>query len=201
MPMPPPPDLSRLSLAEIAMAARDQRLPPVEQWNPAHCGDSEMRIARDGRWYHQGVLIARPEMVRLFSTILRRERDGSHVLVTPAERLDIAVDDAPFVATAVRIVGSGRASTLVFQLNTGELVTAGADHRLWVAGGERPRPYLHVRSGLEALIARPVYYELAERAIDQGGARAGLWSDGIFFALEGADANVRAEPPAPAATR
>ena len=83
MPMSPPPDLSTLSLAEIARLAAEQRLPPVERWNPDHCGDSEMRIAADGTWFHQGTPIGRPEMVRLFATILRREPDGSHVLVTP----------------------------------------------------------------------------------------------------------------------
>ena len=94
MPMPPPPeDLSRLSLAEIARLAEERRLPPVEKWNPTHCGDSEMRIARDGTWFHQGSPIGRPAMVRLFSTILRREPDGGFVLVTPAEKLAIEVED------------------------------------------------------------------------------------------------------------
>jgi hypothetical protein len=89
MPAPPLPDLASLSLAEIARLAEENRLPPVESWNPEHCGDSEMRIARDGTWYHQGSPIGRAPMVRLFSTILRREPDGRFVLVTPAEKLDI----------------------------------------------------------------------------------------------------------------
>jgi hypothetical protein len=186
MPMPPPPDLSALSLAEIAQLAAEQRLPPVEKWNPAHCGDSEMRIARDGTWFHQGSPIGRPNMVRLFSTILRREPDGGHVLVTPVEKLDIAVEDAPFVAVELKADGEGEAASLTFRLNTGDLVTAGRDHPLRFAPGEEgPRPYLHVRGeigqGLEALVARPVYYELAERAL--AADPPGVWSGGVFFAL------------------
>ena len=182
--MDPTPDLSAMSLEDIVRAAQAQRLPPVEAWNPTHCGDSEMRIARDGTWYHQGSPIGRPAMVRLFSTILRREEDGRHVLVTPVEKLDIAVEDAPFLATALKVDGEGHAARLTFQLNTGDLVTAGPEHPLRFAEGEDgPRPYLHVRGRLEALVARPVYYELAERALADNGAVPGVWSDGAFFAL------------------
>ena len=185
MPMEPPPDLSALSLAEIAQLMAEQRLPPVERWQPTHCGDSEMRIARDGTWFHQGSPIGRPAMVRLFSTVLRREPDGSHVLVTPVEKLDITVEDAAFVATEMKVDGAGRGTRLSFQLNTGDLVTAGPAHGLrFVAGEDGPRPYLHVRGGLEALVARSLYYELAELALAGGDEPAGVWSDGAFFALE-----------------
>lgn len=185
MPMQPPPDLATLSLADVARLAEARELPPVEQWHPRHCGDSDMRIARDGTWFHQGAPIRRAEMVRLFSTILRREPDGRHVLVTPVEKLDIAVDDAPFVATELRIEGGGRDARLIFALNTGGIVIAGAAHPLrFTAGDGGPRPYLHVRGGLEAVIARPVYYQLAEQAIAGGDDPPGLWSDGTFFALE-----------------
>jgi hypothetical protein len=184
MPMEPVPDLAALSLAEIARLAAEAKLPPVNAWNPAHCGDSEMRITRDGTWYHQGSPIGRETMVRLFSTILRREPDGRHVLVTPVEKLDIAVDDAPFVAVEMKADGEGRESRLAFRLNTGDLVTAGPDHGLRFADGpDGPRPYLHVRGGMEALVARPVYYELAERAIAGDGDEPGVWSDGTFFAV------------------
>ena len=105
MPMEPLPDLATLSLPDIARLLAEKKLPPVDQWNPDHCGDSEMRIARDGTWYHQGSPIGREAMVRLFSTILRREPDGSHVLVTPVEKLDIAVEDAPFVAVELKSEG------------------------------------------------------------------------------------------------
>ena len=182
--MAPPPDLASLSLAEIARLAAEQRLPPVDKWRPTHCGDSEMRIARDGTWFHQGSPIGRIEMVRLFSTILRREPDGSYVLVTPVEKLDIEVDDAPFVAVEMKAEGVGSAARLAFRLNTGELITAGADHPMrFAATQDGPRPYLHVRGGLEALVARSVYYELAERAIADDEATPGVWSDGAFFAL------------------
>ena len=109
------PDLASLSLAEIATLVEQRRLPPVEQWNPSHCGDSEMRIARDGTWYHQGSPIGRPEMVRLFANILRREPDGSYVLVTPVEKLSIAVEDAPFVAVELKADGTGRDAMLAFE--------------------------------------------------------------------------------------
>ncbi len=180
MPMPPPPDLAALSLAEIAKLVAEQRLPPVDKWHPTHCGDSEMRIARDGTWFHQGSPIGRAEMVRLFSTILRREPDGSFVLVTPVEKLDIAVEDAPFVAVEMKAEGEGEAARLAFRLNTGELVTAGPEHPLRFADGEDgPRPYLLVRGELEALVARSVFYDLAERALAHDPPA--VWSGGERF--------------------
>jgi hypothetical protein len=175
-------DLSSLSLADIARLAEEHKLPPVDKWHPVHCGDSAMRIARDGTWYHEGSPIGRPEMVRLFSTILRREPGGGFVLVTPAEKLDILVEDAPFVAVELRHEGEGEARRLAFRLNTGDVVIAGPAHGLRFEQG--PQPYLHVRAGLDALIARPVYYELAELALAQGSDPPGLWSDGAFFAFE-----------------
>lgn len=183
--MEPLPDLASLSLAEVAQLAAERRLPPVERWNPTHCGDSEMRIARDGTWFHQGSPIGRPAMVRLFSTILRREPDGGYVLVTPVEKLDIAVEDAPFLAVEMKAEGDGRDATLAFRLNTGDLVTAGPEHALRFAGAaDEPRPYLHVRYGLEALVARSLYYELAERALAADDDPPGVWSDGAFFPIQ-----------------
>ncbi len=176
-------DLASLSLADIARMAEERRLPPVEKWHPTHCGASEMRIARDGIWYHQGSPIGRPAMVRLFSTILRREGDGGFVLVTPVEKLSIEVEDAPFVAVELKSEGAGEARILAFRLNTGDLVIAGPDHRLRFEAG--PHPYLEVRAGLDALVARPVYYELAEIALAEGASPPGVWSGGAFFALEG----------------
>ena len=166
-------DLSRLGLADLARLADATRRPPVERWDPPSCGESSMRIARDGSWHHEGRPIRRPEMVRLFASILRREPDGGYALVTPAEKLAIAVEDAPFVAVEAKSEGEGRARRLAFRLNTGEVVLAGPERRLRLGGA---RPYLEVRRGLDALIARPVWYELAE---------GGLWSDGAFFPLEG----------------
>jgi hypothetical protein len=175
-------DLSSLSLADIAGLAREHKLPPVEKWHPTHCGDSAMRIGRDGTWFHEGSPIRRREMVRLFSSILRREPDGGFVLVTPVEKLDIVVEDAPFVAVELKSEGEGRGRTLAFRLNTGDAVIAGPAHKLRFDEG--PHPYLEVRQGLDALVARPVYYELAELALAEGAEPPGLWSGGEYFALE-----------------
>ena len=175
-------DLSRFSLADIARMVGERKLPPVERWNPSHCGHSAMRIARDGTWFHEGSPIGRTAMIRLFASILRREPDGSHVLVTPVEKLAIDVEDAAFVAVELKSEGEGRERSLAFRLNTGDLVVAGPEHRLKL----RERPYLAVRGGLEALIARPVYCELAEIAIAEGAEPPGLWSGGLFFPLESA---------------
>jgi hypothetical protein len=186
MPAPtPPPDLAGLSLADIARLAEEKKLPPVASWNPDHCGSSGMRIASDGTWYHEGRPIGRPAMVRLFATILRREPDGSYVLVTPVEKLDIEVEDAPFIAVELKSEGEGRERNLAFRLNIGDLVVAGPDHPLrFAAAGEGPHPYLHVRGELEALVGRSVYYELAEIALAEGAQPPGLWSRGAFFPFE-----------------
>ncbi|WP_340264303.1 DUF1285 domain-containing protein [Sphingobium mellinum] len=187
MPMDPPPDLASLSLTDIARLLAAKRLPPVDRWNPDHCGDSEMRIARDGTWFHQGSPIGREAMVRLFSTILRREADGSYVLVTPVEKLSIEVEDAPFLAVELKTEGEGRDRSLAFRLNTGDLVSAGPDNPIIIRETQDgPHPYLHVRAGLEALVARSVYYELMNLALDEGTDRVGLWSAGAFFPLDGA---------------
>jgi hypothetical protein len=189
MPMRPLPDLASLSLAEIAQLMEEDRLPPVERWNPAHCGDSGMTITRDGRWLHEGAPITRESMVRLFSTILRREPDGSYVLVTPVEKLSITVEDAPFVASELRAEGEGADSRLIFRLNTGDLVLADAAHPLRFAKGpDGPLPYLQVRGDMEARVARPVYYELVERALAREGQDPvpGVWSAGSFFPLDAA---------------
>lgn len=141
-----------------------------------------MRIARDGTWYHEGGPIGRPAMVRLFSTILRREPDGGFVLVTPVEKLDIDVEDAPFIAVELKSEGEGAARSLAFRLNTGDVIVAGPNHPLsFKERDDEPHPVLAVRPGLDALIARPVYYELAGLALEEDGA---LWSDGVRFPLE-----------------
>ena len=185
MPAPEPPaDLAGLSLAEIGALIDARELPPVDSWNPEHCGDSEMRIAADGVWFHQGSRIGRPAMVRLFSTILRREPDGGYVLVTPAEKLTTEVDDAPFVALELRSEGASKSRSLAFRLNTGDIVIAGPEHPLrFEQKPDGPHPYLLARNGLEALIARNIYYELVNLALGEGGHPPGLWSDGAFFAM------------------
>ena len=181
----PPIDLQGISLAELQTLIDERRLPPVDQWNPERCGHSGMRIARDGSWYHEGTPIRRPAMVRLFSTILRREPDGRHVLVTPVEKLDIDVESTPFRAVEMQTDGDGRERRIAFKLDSGDAVILGPDQPLIVAEGEHgPFPRLLVRHGLEAELTRPVYYELAELALAEGHQPPGIWSGGIFFTLE-----------------
>ena len=151
------------------------------------CGDLAMRIGRDGTWYYQGSPIGRPAMVKLFASVLRREADGHYWLVTPFERGRIVVDDAPFVAVEAERLGEGRAQSLRFRTNLDEWVTLDGDHPLRMAEGTQagePRPYVLIRPGLEALIARSVFYHLVEWAVpDESGEQLGLWSAGRFYAL------------------
>lgn len=154
-------------LALLEKAEQDEQgLPPVHRWHPEHVGDIDIRIARDGRWYHEGSVIRREAIVRVFSTILRREGED-YFLVTPAEKLRIVVEDAPFVAVSLEQVDDCGTPKLVFTTNVGTTVVAGERHPLRVetdaATGE-PSPYLHVRDNLEALLARNVFYELVELA-------------------------------------
>jgi uncharacterized protein len=153
-------------------------IPPVHLWNPTHCGEIDIVIRKDGAWVHEGAPIGREALVRLFSTILRKDPDG-FCLVTPVEKMRIVVEDAPFVA--VRVDREGEA--LTFLTNVGDRVEAGPEHAIRVevdpASGE-PRPYVHVRGGLEALISRPVFYELAEMAEERDG-ELGVTSNGVWF--------------------
>jgi len=184
----PPIELQGLSFAELQALIDQRRLPPVDQWNPERCGHSGMRIARDGTWYHQGSPIRRPAMVRLFSTVLRREADGRHMLVTPVEKLEIDVDATAFRAIEMTSDGSGRDRTIAFKLDSGDAVLLGLDHPLRIVESENcPSPRILVRHGLEAELARPVYYELAELALAEGHRPPGVWSNGSFFPLEPAD--------------
>ena len=188
MPYDPPPELQDLSLADIAGLVAARKLPPVEQWTPAHESDSYMRIAADGRWYHQGGLISRPAMVRLFASVLRREADGRYALVTPFEQQWIEVEDAPLLAVELKSEGTGDQRRLAFRLNTDELVVAGPERPIIMRGdADEPRPYLGLWRGLEARIERAVYYDLVELALEEAGdTDAGLpiWSDGACFRLD-----------------
>jgi hypothetical protein len=164
-------------------------LPPVHLWNPAHCGEIDIVIRKDGTWFHEGTPIGREALVRLFSTVLRKDPDGIH-LVTPVEKLKITVEDAPFIA--VRVDRDGEA--LRFLTNVGDEVEAGPDNEIRVEIGEdgEPRPYLHVRRGLEALIARPVFYELVEMAQERAtpqGPTMGVASNGAWFPVGPAGAH------------
>lgn len=167
-------------IAAAAKQAPGRGLPPVHLWNPPHCGEIDIRIRKDGVWFHEGTPIGREALVRLFSTVLRKDADGIY-LVTPVEKMKITVEDAPFIA--VRVDRDGEA--LRFLTNVGDEVEAGPDNPVRVEmdpeTGE-PRPYLHVRRGLEALIARPVFYELVEMAREHDGAMA-VSSNGAWFTV------------------
>ncbi|MFC3609052.1 DUF1285 domain-containing protein [Stutzerimonas tarimensis] len=162
-------------------------LPPVHLWDPPFCGDIDMRIARDGSWHYQGMPLQRAAMVRLFSRVLRRDGDR-YFLVTPVEKVGIEVDDAPFQAVSVQIEG-GVTQRLRFTTNAGDEVVAGADHPVRVVTDKQsgePRPYIHVRAGLEALIQRTPFYEMVEHAVEreeQGKRWLGVCSDEVFFPI------------------
>lgn len=172
------------SLADAARKAQGRGLPPVHDWNPEFCGDLDMRIARDGTWFYLGTPIGRPELVRLFSTILRRDGDD-YFLVTPVEKVGITVDDAPFVAVDFEAEGTGEAQQLVFETNVGDRVAAGPENPIRVhrdpQTGE-PAPYVLVRDRLEALIDRKSFYRLVDLGTHHDGW-FGLWSGGRFFGV------------------
>lgn len=152
------------------------------------CGDFPIRIARDGTWHYQGSPIGRKPLVVLFARVLTRRPDGDFWLVTPYEQGRIVVDDAPFVAVLCEVTGEGRDQMLRFTTNLDESVIADADHPIVIRGTiESPAPYVVVRPGLEARLARPVFYQIVDRAteVEVGGrARLGVWSAGRFFPLE-----------------
>ena len=184
----------RSGLDGVIAAAKTQApgrgLPPVHLWNPAHCGEIDIVIRKDGLWFHEGSPIGREALVRLFSTVLRKDPDGFH-LVTPVEKMKITVEDAPFIATRVDREGEA----LKFLTNVGDEVEAGPENEIRIemdaATGE-PRPYLHVRRGLDALIARPVFYELVEMAQEREtpeGPRLGVESNGVWFPVGPAGAH------------
>ena len=177
----PPITVAGQSLAELAAAIGERRTPPVDRWDPPLCGHSGMRIAADGSWLHDGAPIARPAMVRLFATVLRREPDGSHVLVTPHEKLTIDVEATAFRAVAMTYEGEGEQRRIAFELDSGDAVILGPRHPLRIAQDKHgPSPRLAIRHGLEALVARPLYYELAHIALAEGHDPPGIWSDGFF---------------------
>lgn len=175
-------------LAASVRAVKSRGIPPVHTWNPPYCGDLDMRIARDGTWFYLGTPIGRFELVKLFSSILRRD-EGEYFLVTPVEKVGIKVDDAPFVATDFEVEGSGRDQVLTFHTHVGDSAIAGPEHPLRVErdpdSGE-PSPYVHIRADLEALIDRKSFYRLAELCVHhdvEGESWFGLWSSGGFFPM------------------
>lgn len=173
-------------MASVQAAGKGAGPAPVHLWNPAFCGDLDMRIARDGTWFYLGTPIGRPALVKLFSNILKLE-DGKYFLVTPVEKVGITVDDAPFVAVDFNVSGAGTTQNVRFVTQIGDAVTAGAAHPLRVirdAESDEPSPYVMIRAGLEALIDRKSFYRLVEictHARHEGADWFGLWSDGVFF--------------------
>lgn len=181
------------SLATSAKAATNSKgLPPVHLWNPPYTGEIDIRIARDGTWYHEGSQIKRQPLVRLFSSILRKEKDR-YYLVTPVEKAGIVVEDAPFVAVEFDLSNPGPDQVLTFETNVGDVVTAGAANKIRIEidpDTDEPSPYIHVRNGLEALIDRKSFYRLIETgdfADIEGQSWFGLRSGGVFFPISPSD--------------
>jgi hypothetical protein len=174
------------ALSRLVAAVGDAATPrPVDSWNPAYCGEIDMRIAADGTWYYRGSTIGREALVRLFASILRREPDGRHVLVTPVEKVGIAVEDAPFLAVDMAAEGEGANRVLIFRTNVGDIVAAGPEHPLRFetdAANEGLKPYLLVRGRLEALVTRSLTQDLVALA-DQREGKMRISSGGAFFAL------------------
>jgi len=185
MPYEPPPELAALSLTEVAELVAARKLPPVDTWQPAVVGESHMRIGPDGRWFHEGGEIRRPAMVRAFASLLSRDEAGQHWLVTPTQKLSIAVDDAAFIAIDVKLDGTPDEPVLVFRLNTDDIVIAGPDHAIASEGDpETPAIYLHVRHGTRARLNRSTYAQLVEIALERDpGAGLCVMSQGELFSL------------------
>lgn len=165
-------------------AAKTRGLPPVHLWNPPFCGDLDMRIARDGTWFYEGTPIGRPGLVKLFSSILKRE-DGKYFLVTPVEKVGITVDDAPFVAQDFEATGDGAAQVLTFTTHVGDVAIAGPDHPIRVERDEQtgePSPYVLIRADLEALIDRKSFYRMVDLGVHHDDW-FGVWSGGQFFGI------------------
>lgn len=175
------------SIAASAQEATKGGLPPVELWNPPFCGDLDMRIARDGTWFYLGTPIGRPGLVKLFSSIIRKD-GNKYFLVTPVEKVGISVDDAPFVAVDFDVAGAGKEQKLRFATHVDDRFIAGPEHPIRVTYGEdgEPSPYVLVRRNLEALIDRKSFYRLVDLGthhIHDGESWFGVWSSSRFFPI------------------
>jgi uncharacterized protein len=161
-------------------------LPPVHLWNPPFCGDIDMRIAADGLWYYMNSPIGRMPLVKLFSSILRYDADGKYYLITPVEKCGIRVEDAPFVAIRMRVEGKGQDQRIYFETNVDDEVCVGPEHPLRVAnevGTGGLKPYVLVRTNLEALVVRALFYDLVALGVTEGDW-FGVWSSGVFFPMQ-----------------
>ncbi|MDK3071512.1 DUF1285 domain-containing protein [Sedimentitalea sp. JM2-8] len=176
------------SIAASVKVAKDKGLPPVHLWNPPFSGDLDMRIARDGTWFYLGSPIERVGLVKLFSSIIKKE-EGRYFLVTPVEKVGITVEDAPFVAVDFDAAGDGTEQVLTFVTHVGDRAVAGPEHPIRVERdpdtGE-PLPYVLIRANLEALIDRKSFYRVADLGVHHDGW-FGLWSSGAFFRLAPSD--------------
>ncbi len=181
-------EASRIQGLEALLRAQSSgKAPPVETWNPPYCGDIGMAIAADGTWSYQGSPIGRTALVRLFASVLRRDDDGRHYLFTPAEKVDVAVADAPFMAVEMQVDGAGPAQQITFRTNVDDIVACGHHNPLRFVvepGSGGLKPYVLVRGRLEALVTRALYYDLVELAVQLSDAepdRFGVWSCGIWW--------------------
>lgn len=160
---------------------------PVHLWDPPFCGDIDMEIRRDGNWVHEGRVVRRPAMVRLFASILKKENDR-HYLVTPVEKVGIRVEDCPFLVVDMDVSGAGRQQRISFTTNTDEQFPLDSEHPLRLDGDEQePHPVVQVRGGLEGLVSRAVFYRLVELLEEDENGRPGLFSHGHFFPVSGAE--------------
>jgi hypothetical protein len=181
----PAPDAAN-PLRGLQAAQKAKGLPPVHLWNPPFCGDIDMRIAQDGLWYYMNSPIGRKPLIKLFSSILRHDEDGKYYLVTPVEKCGIRVDDAPFVAVRMRVEGEGRDQIIHFETNVDDEVTVDVEHPLRVEDEEGTgglKPYVLVRSRLEALVSRALFYDLVAKATVEGDW-FGVWSSGRFWPMK-----------------
>lgn len=180
-----PPFYGLDALAQLVPANRPA---PVERWNPPYCGDAGLEIRADGTWFHQGRPIPRPALVRLFASVLRKDDDGKTYLVTPAEKVDVQVADAPFLAVELRAAGEGEGQDLHLRTNLDDWVRIDEAHPLRFAaeatGGLKP--YVTVRGRLEARLVRPVYFELAGLVVSRA-EQPGVWSGGLWWPFQGDD--------------
>jgi uncharacterized protein len=184
--MPAAANTTRIAGLEALLQQQGEGKPPVEKWNPPYCGDIGMRIRADGTWLYQSSPIGRAPLVKLFASVLRKDADGAHYLVTPAEKIDVTVEDAPFLAVEMEVEGSDDNQRLTFRTNVDDVVIAGPKHPLrFVAekGSGGLKPYLLVRGRLEALVTRALYYDLVELAVTDDKRGLGLWSNREFFVL------------------
>lgn len=164
---------------ELLQAQQDKKLPPVSSWQPQRQGTIDIRIARDGRWFHEGDLIARHELMVLFAGILRKDEQG-YALVTPAERLAIEVEDAPFVAVDMQVGGTQAEPELLFSTNVQDHIVAGEEHPI-VLQSDPARPYIMVRDNLLASLSRPAYYRLVDYCL----SRDAVADDRLFVQSQG----------------